>query len=519
MAPIELLTRVGEADPRPRREPGSSHAGLRTRLLLVDVVAVAGAWSVVHLSTAGLAGAFPRTVSIILAVTVATIGLLGLQRLYSRRIATIRSQELVRLARAAMLSACIAALGTWVLGSEVRVAPSVVGFFAVFAALAFARGRFARWLGDQRSAGRYMQRVVIVGDGEEARGLAQLLEECPEAGFRPAGVVVDSADVDAGPDDVDDVDVVCAGRVVALARRVGATGVLISSRSAGIDRLDRFVGQLHAAGLHVHLSSGVMGMHCRRLRIQPIAHEPLLYIEAPSLSRLDLGAKRVLDVVVASVLLLLLAPVTFLAAAAVKFEDGGPVLFRQRRVGRDGEVFEILKLRTMTVDAEKRIREVLDQNLRTGPLFKAVDDPRVTRIGRFLRESSLDEVPQLLNVLRGEMSMVGPRPALPAEVERFDDVLLDRLRVKPGVSGLWQVEARHKASFDEYRRLDLFYVENWSLGLDLAILLATVSVVLRRGRSAMSPGAPAAEGVAPSALPTEIPASTPLETKTVEVRA
>jgi lipopolysaccharide/colanic/teichoic acid biosynthesis glycosyltransferase len=164
----------------------------------------------------------------------------------------------------------------------------------------------------------------------------------------------------------------------------------------------------------------------------------------------------------------------------IKVEDRGPLFFKQVRIGRHGRPFTVYKFRTMVVNAEDRLKELQKENERAGPLFKMTRDPRITRVGKFLRDSSLDELPQLLNVLRGEMSLVGPRPALPAEVAQFDPELRDRLKVKPGLTGLWQVEARDNPSFDAYRRLDLYYVENWSVSLDLIILLATVEHVTAR---------------------------------------
>ena len=158
-----------------------------------------------------------------------------------------------------------------------------------------------------------------------------------------------------------------------------------------------------------------------------------------------------------------------------------PAIFRQVRVGKDGQPFTLFKLRTMVPDAEQQLVDVTSVNQRAGgPLFKAKRDPRRTRVGRILEMTSLDELPQLLNVLRGDMSLVGPRPALPHEVAQFDDELLGRHRVQPGITGLWQVEARDKPDFEIYRRLDLFYVENWSIGLDLAIMFSTVCSVLGR---------------------------------------
>jgi lipopolysaccharide/colanic/teichoic acid biosynthesis glycosyltransferase len=186
-----------------------------------------------------------------------------------------------------------------------------------------------------------------------------------------------------------------------------------------------------------------------------------------------------MDLTLAGVVLALAAPFLAIAALAIKLGDGGPVLFRQQRVGRDGKAFWILKLRTMSPDAEDRLAELTADNERVGgPLFKLTDDPRRTRVGRVLERFSIDELPQLWNVLRGDMSLVGPRPALPSEVEQFDTDLLIRLSVPPGVTGLWQVEARDNPSFYAYRRLDMFYVENWSVLLDFSILLGTLRLLV-----------------------------------------
>ncbi len=191
-------------------------------------------------------------------------------------------------------------------------------------------------------------------------------------------------------------------------------------------------------------------------------------------------AKRTVDVLLATVGLLVCLPLMVLAGLLIKLHDRGPVFFRQERVGKAGARFVMFKFRTMVLGAERLLPEVQGRNRRDGPLFKVSDDPRVTRVGRVLRATSIDELPQLVNVLRGDMSLVGPRPALPQEVAQFDHVLLRRLHVPPGLTGLWQVKARDDPSFQSYREHDLFYIENWSLMLDLLILLATVGVVLRR---------------------------------------
>ena len=183
---------------------------------------------------------------------------------------------------------------------------------------------------------------------------------------------------------------------------------------------------------------------------------------------------------VAASILVLSAPLIALAALLIKLEDGGPVIYRQERVGLRGRTFEVLKLRTMVPDASQRLAELKERNERNGPLFKLAADPRVTRIGRFLRTTSIDELPQLINVLRGEMSIVGPRPALPSEFAQFDSDLTERAQVPPGITGLWQVEARDNPSFRAYRRLDLFYVDNWSVAFDLAIMAGTARMLLVR---------------------------------------
>jgi lipopolysaccharide/colanic/teichoic acid biosynthesis glycosyltransferase len=199
----------------------------------------------------------------------------------------------------------------------------------------------------------------------------------------------------------------------------------------------------------------------------------------PSNRRGD-SVKRVIDVVVAFAGLLATAPLQLVLALLVARKLGRPVLFRQQRPGRFGKPFTLLKFRTMAVDAEARLAELRALNERNGPLFKLAKDPRVTKVGRVLRATSLDELPQLFNVLAGSMSLVGPRPALPSEVASFDADLLSRHRVTPGITGLWQLEARENASFYAYRHLDLFYVENWSCALDLVILAGTVPALVAR---------------------------------------
>jgi len=204
-----------------------------------------------------------------------------------------------------------------------------------------------------------------------------------------------------------------------------------------------------------------------------------LQVEEPTLSGVAWLVKNLMDRVLAAVGLALLLPLFAVVAVAIKVSDPGPVFFRQARVGREGRIFRVWKFRTMYTDAEERRAALMDQNESDGQLFKIRKDPRVFPLGRFLRRTSIDELPQLINVLTGEMSLVGPRP-LPAEDGDYLGDVRRRLLVKPGITGLWQVSGRSDLSWDEAVRLDLYYVDNWSLAYDLSILWRTVGVVLRR---------------------------------------
>jgi lipopolysaccharide/colanic/teichoic acid biosynthesis glycosyltransferase len=248
------------------------------------------------------------------------------------------------------------------------------------------------------------------------------------------------------------------------------------------------VRRLTDDGVHVHLYTGLTRVRHGRLRAMTLAHEPLHYFATDRRPRTKLLAKRAIDMIGSSCALVLTGPVLLAAMALVRREDGAPALFRQRRVGLDGKEFEILKVRTMVPDADARRDELRQRNMRTGPLFKVDDDPRITRVGRWLRSLSIDELPQFANVLRGDMSLVGPRPAMPDETAQFDEELLRRHRVRPGMTGLWQVEARDNPSSYVYRQLDLFYVENWTLAGDAAILARTVWTVLVRGARSLVRG-------------------------------
>ncbi len=458
------------------REPDRAAPALGRTLRLLDVAAVAVANVAIWSAFAGQAPLATRLLLALLA-SVVTVLAIGGHGLYRARACAVRSVELVGLARASAVGAAAAYAAALVMDTADLV-PALVAGCTTFLALAAVRGGFVAWLRRARSEGRYSRSIVVVGGAAEAERIVWLLRRHPELGLRPVGVVGDNdhrGTLDGIPW-LGGLDTIV--NTLAL---VGANGVIVAPGDLDVADLNQTVRDLLAAGVHVQLSNGLWGIDHHRLRPLPLAHEPFVYVEPAALRRGQRVCKRALDVVVSAGLLVVSAPVWLVAMAAVRLQDGAPAIFRQVRVGKDGRPFTLFKLRTMVPDAEQQLVDVTSVNQRAGgPLFKAKRDPRRTRVGRILEMTSLDELPQLLNVLRGDMSLVGPRPALPHEVAQFDDELLGRHRVQPGITGLWQVEARDKPDFEIYRRLDLFYVENWSIGLDLAIMFSTVCSVLGR---------------------------------------
>ena len=321
--------------------------------------------------------------------------------------------------------------------------------------------------------------MILVGANDDAQNLYRLIKSHPELGYRIIGISGRKQDVvDHDFDDVPHLG--DTPHLQEILNTTGVQGAIVAGGSLHRPVLNRVVRQLLENEVHVHMSTGINGIDHRRLRGQSLAYEPMVYVERVDLEGWQLAIKRVIDMTLASTVLVASSPLWITAALIVKLHDRGPIFFRQERVGRHGKTFEMIKLRSMCIDAENRLAALEGQNLRQGPLFKLARDPRVTPIGRVLRATSIDELPQLLNVIKGEMSLVGPRPALPSEVAKFASAHHARHNVLPGITGLWQVEGRDNPDFSLYQRFDIFYVENWSVTLDLSILMGTAKVVLVR---------------------------------------
>jgi exopolysaccharide biosynthesis polyprenyl glycosylphosphotransferase len=434
---------------------------------------------------------------------VASVGCFYVVGLYRLPVNGIRSGALGWLLHGMTMAAMISVVWQASVGD---VVPGLVvsSVAAAFVACVIARYGFDVWLIGRRAGGDFHTAVVVAGSAVETATLVEFLELNPETGFHATAVVGERPALSNGTTD----GVPWTGgleHACEAVRANGASGVLVAVNGLSSDTVNQLVASLSSAGIPVYVSSGLMAISPARLQTISLAHEPIALVSPPRHSSGQAIAKRTLDLVLASLLLIVTAPVMAVAAVLIKAHDRGPVFFRQVRIGRHGEPFTLIKLRTMEVDAEARLADLRHRNERLGPLFKVSGDPRITPIGGFLRSAAIDELPQLFNVLTGHMSIVGPRPALPAETAEFDDELRRRNLVRPGVTGLWQVEANHKASFHEYRRLDLFYVDNWSVAMDLAVIIDTVPVIGRRALRALRRPAPTAPAPVDSATPVPKP--------------
>ena len=394
----------------------------------------------------------------------------GQARLYRSRFITRRADEVRRIVDAGLRTAATVGLVAYLLGLGIDRIWLVLTIATTVVLLSVEREVARRWFVAGRAAGRRPRRVLMIGDNIEADRFAEMFDDEPELGYTIAARV-DPGDV-ANPAEL-------SGLVLAAAAANDAPGVIIAATAIDMRSSNRLIRDLVEAGIHVELTSTLADIASDRLTVRPLGRFPVVYIEPRARGGWRALAKRAFDLVAAGAALVVLAPVLAAIAVAVRTSSRGPVLFRQERVGKRGRTFEVLKFRTMVPNAEELLADLADRNEGAGPLFKMTTDPRVTKIGRFLRSTSLDELPQLWNVVRNEMSLVGPRPALPGEMADWDDELYARLRVKPGITGMWQVSGRSSTSFEEYTRLDLYYVDNWSLVVDLAILAKTVPAVLR----------------------------------------
>ncbi len=376
------------------------------------------------------------------------------------------------------------ALGATAFLADLQVSRAFVVLMFAFGLAALPVGRYAlrKVVHGLRRRGALLTRVVAVCEPGALDELVTQLARTPQLGYQVVGTCVPGlsreADVSLPVPLFGGVD-----SIVEACELTGAHTVLVGGGGTSTSRALRQIGwELEGRNVDLVVVPSLIDVAGPRLHMRHLAGMPLVHIEEPGVRRAGGLAKRAFDIVVASLMLALLSPLMIAIALAVKISDGGPVFFRQERTGRNGTTFRMTKFRSMVVNADEKLAELSDFNDVDDVLFKMRNDPRVTRIGRPIRKWSLDELPQLFDVLRGDMSLVGPRPPLPREVELYPPEMHRRMLVRPGLTGLWQISGRSDLPFDEAVRMDLYYVDNWSIVGDIIIMLKTArAVVLSRG--------------------------------------
>ncbi|GES06067.1 exopolysaccharide biosynthesis polyprenyl glycosylphosphotransferase [Acrocarpospora corrugata] len=398
---------------------------------------------------------------------------MGLNRVYEPRLIGVGSEEFRRIAQSGIAVIAAVAIAAYVTKTDLARGYVVLALPLMTILTLLGRYGLRRGLHRRRSRGQCMRRVVAVGHPEAVADLVRLFRRERYHGMDIVAACLPKEGPDVGVPVLGDFSDV---PLVVNLINADTVAVLACPEFDGV-ALRRLAWRLERSLTDLVVAPALMEVAGPRTTIRPVAGLPLLHVEHPELAGVRRLIKNGFDRLVAGIALVVLAPLLVTLVIAVKVTSSGPALFRQTRIGRDGREFTILKFRTMAQDAEHRkIQLVSDAD---GVLFKIRGDPRITRLGARLRRHSLDELPQLINVVKGHMSLVGPRPPLPEEVARYGDDVRRRLLVRPGMTGLWQVNGRSDLSWEESVRLDLRYVENWSLMLDLQILWKTWSAVAR----------------------------------------
>nr|WP_241984598.1 sugar transferase [Cryobacterium adonitolivorans] len=347
--------------------------------------------------------------------------------------------------------------------------------------LLLSRWMWRQWLGVQRLDGRFSSRVLLVGSEASATHLARELARQPSAGYHVVGACIPSGLV---ADYLPGTEIPVFSNVeklqAAMASVNADTVVVTSSDELPPDRMRELSWSLEPGRQHLVVAPSLTDIGGPRIHTRPVAGLPLIHVETPRYEGMKLYTKRGFDLLGSASLILCLSPFLVIIAIAIRLSTPGTVLFRQDRVGINGRHFNMLKFRSMVTDAETQLAGLQDLSEGNAVMFKMKDDPRITTIGKFLRRFSLDELPQLFNVFGGTMSLVGPRPPLEKEVSKYENHVHRRFLVKPGITGLWQVSGRSNLSWEDTVRLDLYYVENWSMTGDVAILWRTAKAVLAR---------------------------------------
>jgi exopolysaccharide biosynthesis polyprenyl glycosylphosphotransferase len=398
------------------------------------------------------------------------------------------SEEFKRVLQSTISLFGVLAILAYVLGVEVSRGYVAIALPSGVLLLLSGRALARRWFTSARRQGRFLRDLAVVGQPESIGRIVDELRRTPSSGLRPVRGITDRArqhPAEQGDAAVPTVSVgMTATDVLEVVRRDQVDAVAVSGDS-GLSRLElrRLSWQLADERISLILSSSITDVAGSRIHTQLVSGTPFMHVSTPRLDGFHGFLKRAFDIVFSGLGLLVLSPLFAVLALLVRLDSAGPAFYRQARIGREGAPFMMYKFRSMVLNAHEMVPEMRSESDGNAVLFKMRRDPRVTRVGAWLRRTSLDELPQLWNVFLGDMSLVGPRPPLGSEVSEYERDTHRRLRATPGITGLWQVEGRSDLSWEESVRLDLYYVENWSLTGDFVLILRTVSAVLK-GRGA-----------------------------------
>ena len=469
------------------------------RLLVSDLIAVIWGAAGVHLvHTEGMTSSLARdpmslrSLGVTFLLAAAWLVLLDWWGTRDGKVIGHGPEEYKRVVNASLAVFGALAIAAYLLNLNVPRSYLLIMMPAGLFALLIGRFLNRRWLHARRATGELMTDLIVVGNTRSATELIEDLRREKFAGYRVVGVCLSNAEAIAGLAEADS-----GGRptlagvpilggltdVPAAARAVGAHSVAVTATDAfGPTAVRRLGWELESCDVDLILAPALTNIAGPRIHTQPVAGLPLIHVERPTYRGANRILKKSFDIVGSALLLLLASPALLVLAATIKLTDGGSVFFRQERVGLNGKSFKMIKFRSMVPNAEALLpalqaQRSTQEHMGNTVMFKMADDPRITKVGRILRKYSLDELPQLFNVIKGEMSLVGPRPPLMSEVAKYGDDARRRLLVKPGMTGLWQVSGRSSLSWEETVRLDVYYVENWSIVSDLVILWKTAKAV------------------------------------------
>lgn len=462
--------------------------GRQLRIVDAFVIAwaVAGAYVIRFGWTSDLAETGQEAVYFWLSIALALAWwvMLGAWNSRQSRILGAGPDEYKRVAAASLWLFGLVAIVSYVLRLDTARGYVGVALPAGLFGLLLARWLIRQHLNVNRQLGQSMSRLLLVGGPSAVAHLAFSLRTAKHAGYLPVAAYTPNANGHAAVEAESGLPVVGnlpdATSIVEAIQSCGADAVAVSAGVQLHPQTLRHLGwELASRNIGLIMAPALTDIAGPRIHTQQVAGLPLIHVTTPTLEGGQRVAKRLFDVLFSGLLIVVTLPLMALVAILIKLDDNGPIFFRQKRVGMEGTEFQMLKFRSMVLDAEDRLLALKDMNQGNGLLFKMKNDPRVTPIGRMLRKFSLDELPQLFNIFSGSMSLVGPRPPLPNEVEAYEHDVRRRLLVKPGLTGLWQVSGRSDLSWQDSVRLDLYYVENWSLAGDLLILVKTFRAVFR----------------------------------------